>query len=108
PFDVVDVSGRKDAGGWAGAKVGDKKAWSELPLIIRHDVGAGAVIVTTVPHLLGQDERAHPALPYLLNGLTAGLLPVEVRLASGARPRGEVMYQLNKTNEGYVVTLVSC
>jgi len=108
PFDVVDVTWKKDARVLAWAKIGDKKAWSELPILIRHEVGAGAVIVSTVPHMLGQDERAHPALPYLMNGLTAGLLPVEVRLANGARPRGEIMYQLNKTNEGYLVTLVSC
>src|SRR5262249_19543090 len=79
-----------------------------LPLITRHQVGKGAVIVTLMPNLLGQDERAHPALAYLMNGLTAGLLPVEVRLANGARPRGEIMHQINKAKEGYLVTLVSC
>jgi hypothetical protein len=46
-------------------------------------------------------------LPYLLNGLTAKLLPVEVRLPDGRRPGGEVMYQVNRTKDGYLVLLVS-
>jgi hypothetical protein len=84
-------------------------AWAtpNVPLIIRHPVGPGAVIVTLAPRMLGQDERAHPALPYLMNGLTAGLLPVEVRLSDGSRPQGEIMYQLNKTKDGYLVALVN-
>src|SRR5262249_45566659 len=44
----------------------------KAPLITRQKVGEGAVIVTLCPRMLGQDERAHPALPYLMNGLTAG------------------------------------
>jgi hypothetical protein len=82
-------------------------AWATptVPLITRRQVGAGAVILTLVPRMLGQDERAHPALPYLMNGLTAGLLPVEVRLPDGARPGGEVMYQVNRTKDGYLVAL---
>jgi hypothetical protein len=87
-----------------GAKV---LAWAtpKLPLITRHQHGEGAVILTLVPRMLGQDERAHPALPYLMNGITAGLLPVEVRLPDGERPKGEVMYQVNRTKEGYLVAL---
>jgi hypothetical protein len=89
-----------------GAKV---LAWAapRLPLITRHAVGAGAVIVTLVPRMLGQDERAHPALPFLMNGLTGGLLPVEVRLPNGDRPRGEVLYQVNKTKDGYLIFLAN-
>jgi hypothetical protein len=82
-------------------------AGPKLPLITRHAVGAGAVIVTLCPHMLGQDERAHPALPYLMNGVTTGLLPVEVRLANGPKLRGEVMYQVNRTKDGYLVALVN-
>lgn len=100
PFEVaeVELAGAKPL---AWAAVGDKKA----PLITRHAVGAGAVIVTLVPHMIGQDERAHPALPYLMNGLTKDLLPIEVRLVDGSRPKGEIMYQLNKTKHGYLVAL---
>src|SRR5437763_8614358 len=48
-----------------GAKV---LAWAKpmVPLITRHQVGEGAVILTLCPHMLGLDERAHPALPYLM------------------------------------------
>lgn len=75
------------------------------PLITRHAVGEGAVILTLVPHMTGYDERAHPALPWLLNGLTEKLLPVEVTLADGRKPNGEIMYQLNKTTDGWLVSL---
>jgi hypothetical protein len=97
PFEVAQVD-------LAGAKV---LAWAdpEVPLITRHAVGAGAVIVTLVPHLIGLDERAHPSLPYLMNGLTDGLLPVQVRLADGRRPLGEVQYSVNRTKDGYLVAL---
>ena len=99
PFEVAQVQRQ-------GAKV---LAWAEgkLPLITRHAVGKGAVIVTLVPRLLGQDERAHPALPWLMNGLTDRLLPVEVRRADGKHLSGEVMYQVNRTRDGYLVLLVN-
>jgi hypothetical protein len=99
PFEVAGVK-------LDGAQV---LAWAtpKVPLITRHQVGAGAVLLTLVPRMLGQDERAHPALPYLMNGVTAGLLPVEVRLPNGERPQGEVMYQINKTKDGYLVLLVN-
>jgi hypothetical protein len=90
----------------AGASV---LAWAgeKHPLITRHTVGAGAVIVTLVPHLIGLEERAHPCVPYLMNGLTERLLPVAVRLPDGKRPRGEVMYQVNRTKDGYLVSLIN-
>ena len=52
-------------------------------------------------------RRAHPALPWLMNGVTAGLLPVELRKADGSRLDGEVMYQVNRTKDGYVVLLMN-
>jgi hypothetical protein len=99
PFEVTHVA---TAG--AQALAADEE---DVPLILHNRVGAGAVIVTLCPRMLGQDERAHPALPYLMNGLTAGLLPVEVRLANGSRPAGEIMYQLNRTKDGWLVALVN-
>jgi hypothetical protein len=91
PFDV------------AGVELKGAKALAEagrgLPLVTRHAVGKGAVLVTLAPRMLGQDERAHPALPWLMNCLTDGLLPVEVR--------GEVMYQVNKVRDGYLVMLMN-
>jgi hypothetical protein len=70
-------------------------------------VGPGAVIVVLVPHLIGRDERAHPCIPYLLNGLTEGLLPISVRLADGRRPQGEVAWQINRTRDGYLILLIN-
>jgi hypothetical protein len=77
------------------------------PLVTRHRVGAGSVIVTLVPRMIGLDERAHPALPWLMNGLTAGVLPVEVRMPVGSRPAGEILYLVNKTKDGYLVLLMN-
>jgi hypothetical protein len=99
PFELALVE-RKRASvlAWAGDK---------LPLIVRHAVGKGAVLVTLVPRMLGQDERAHPALPYLMNGLTDRLLPLEVRRSDGSALRGELMYQVNRTRDGYLILLVN-
>jgi hypothetical protein len=99
PFEVATV---KLAGATVPAWAGDK-----IPLIVRQAIGKGAVIVTLCPRMLGQDERAHPALPYLMNGLTDGLLPLEVCRADGSRLEGELMYQLNRTRDGYLVLLVN-
>jgi hypothetical protein len=99
PYDVAGVE-------LAGAKV---LAWAspKVPLIVRNAVGDGAVVVTLAPHMLGQDERAHPALPWLMNGVTAGLLPVEVRKADGSPLSGEIMYQVNRTKDDWLVLLVN-
>ena len=83
------------------------RATPELPLVTRNRVGDGAVIVTLVPRMIGQDERAHPALPSLMSDLVAGLLPVEVCRADGQRLDGELLYQVNQTAEGYVVLVMS-
>jgi hypothetical protein len=82
-------------------------AWAakDVPLITRHKVGEGAVILTLVPRMLGRDERAHPSLPYLVNGITHGLVPVEVRSANGERLSGEIMHQVNRTKDGWLVGL---
>src|SRR5207253_2682520 len=70
---------RVERGQLMGAEV---LAWAapNVPLVTRNKVGEGAVIYVLVPRGMGVDERAHPVLPYLMNGLTAGLLPVEVRM----------------------------
>ena len=81
-------------------------AKSGAPLVTRHAVGEGAVILTLVPHMIGLDERAHPVMAHLMNALTEGLLPFEVRTASG-RLQGELMYQVNKTKDGWLVLLLN-
>ena len=98
PFEVAAVE-------LAGAEVLVQAG--AVPLIARHKVGAGAVIVTLTPRMLGEDERAHPALPYLMNGIVAGLLPVEVCRPDGSPLQGELMYQVNRTRTGYLVLLVN-
>jgi hypothetical protein len=84
-------------------------AWATpgRPLVTRNQVGDGAVITVLVPRGLGLDERAHPVLPYLMNGLTQKLLPVEVRAANGKPLAGEILYQVNRTKDGYVVLLMN-
>jgi hypothetical protein len=82
---------------------GDKGA----PLVARNTVGDGAVVTILVPHGIGLDERAHPVLPRLADALTRGLAPVEVRLADGRRPGGEVLYQVNRTSAGWLVLLMN-
>ncbi len=81
-------------------------AWADVrrqPLLVRNAVGKGAVITVLVPRGLGLDERAHPVLPYLMNGLTRDLLPVSVELPAGR----EIQYQVNRTKDGYVVLLMN-
>ena len=99
PFDVAEVK-------LAGAAV-LATAGKDVPLVVRNTFGAGAVITVLVPHGLGLDERAHPVLPYLMNGLTTDLLPVSVETRDGKRPGGEIQYQVNRTKDGYVVLLMN-
>jgi hypothetical protein len=87
-------------------------AWSgdqTVPLMTRNAVGKGAIILTLVPHATGIDERPHPALPWLMSGLTQDLLPIDVRIgAKRARPTsGDVMYQINWTKDGWLVMLLN-
>ena len=42
-----------------------------------------------------------------MNGLTTGLAPIEIRMANGADTAGEIMYQVNKTKDGWLVLLVN-
>jgi hypothetical protein len=97
---------RVERGVLRGAEV---LAWAapNIPLVTRNKVGEGAVIDVLVPRGLGIDERAHPVLPYLMNGLTQGLLPVEVRTPEGQPLSGELLYQVNRTNDGHVVLLMN-
>ncbi len=77
------------------------------PLVTSHPLEQGKVITILVPRGLGLDERAHPVLPYLMNGLTRDLLPVSVELPDGKRPAGEIQYQVNRTRDGFVILLMN-
>lgn len=106
PFEIahVKLDGAK-ALAWINKKPGEASRVPIYPLISRNQVGQGAVITVHVPHGLGLDERAHPCLPVLMNALTEDLLPIQVRVNKDQRPRGEIMYALNKTKDGWLVSL---
>lgn len=97
---------RVERGVLQGAEV---LAWAakDVPLLVRNKVGEGAVITILVPGGIGDDERAHPVLPYLMNGLTRDLLPVSVTTADGKPLSGELQFQVNRTKDGYVVLLMN-
>lgn len=99
PYEVAEI---ELAGATALAQ-----ATPKAPLLTRHAVGAGAVLMVLAPRGLGLDERAHPVLPYLLNGLTAQLLPIAVTRADGTPLQGEVLWQVNETKDGYFVLLMN-
>jgi hypothetical protein len=42
-----------------------------------------------------------------MNGLTQDLLPIRVEMPNGKPPAGEVLYQVNRTKDGYVVLLMN-
>jgi len=67
------------------------------PVALVNDVGKGRVVLTTPSYLLGHDEVPMPYMARLLQEVTSGLLPVEVR--------GNVEYAVNLHPKGYVVML---
>jgi hypothetical protein len=63
------------------------------------DRGQGRLVYLAVPRGLGIDQSAHPVLPRLFAHLTRGLMPIEVR--------GDVNWLVNRTQTGWVVTLLN-
>jgi len=63
------------------------------------DRGQGRLVFLSLPRGLGIDQSAHPVLPRLFVHLTRGLMPVEVR--------GDVNWLVNRTETGWVVTLLN-
>ena len=63
------------------------------------DRGRGRLIYLSVPHGLGIDRRAVPAVPRLLAHLIRGLMPVEVE--------GDVEWLVNRTAQSWTVTLLN-
>ena len=60
-------------------------------------VGKGRVIFSTLPDLLGIDERMTPFAAHMLAHIFAGAMPIQVR--------GDVEYLVNRTANGWLVTL---
>ena len=77
----------------------------DTPLMLKNQYGEGSVITILVPHLTGMDQRAHPCLPYLMNLLTADIVPFQLFTQTKNKLSGEIMYQFNKTGNGWIVAL---
>lgn len=63
------------------------------------DRGQGRLVYLSVPHGLGIDRRAVPAVARLMAHLTRGLMPVEVS--------GDVEWLVNRMQGGWAVTLLN-
>jgi hypothetical protein len=69
------------------------------PLVTVNKVGGGRVVFCAVPDLLGLDERLTPAGAHLLAHLAADAVPVRIE--------GDVQRLVNRTERGWVVTLIN-
>jgi len=69
------------------------------PLVTVNKVGKGTVVFAALPDLLGVDERVTPFAAHMLAHVFADATPVQVR--------GDVEYLINRTETGWVVTLLN-
>jgi hypothetical protein len=69
------------------------------PLVTVNKVGKGSVIFAALPDLLGEDERVTPFVAHLLAHVFADATPVRVS--------GEVEYLINRSDDGWIVTLLN-
>lgn len=69
------------------------------PLVVVNKVGKGAVVLSLLPDLLGIDERVTPFAAHMLAHVFADATPVKVT--------GDVEYLINRTANGWVVTLLN-
>jgi hypothetical protein len=69
------------------------------PLVTVNKVGKGNVVFAALPDLLGVDERVTPFAAHMLAHVFADATPVQVR--------GDVEYLINRTDNGWVVTLLN-
>ncbi|MDQ2977325.1 MAG: hypothetical protein M3R69_18180 [Acidobacteriota bacterium] len=67
------------------------------PLVTVNKVGKGSIIFSTLPDLLGEDERITPFAAHMLAHVFADAMPIAVH--------GDVEYLVNRTETGWVVTL---
>lgn len=75
------------------------KAPSGDPLVTINRIEKGALVYCAVPDLLGLDERLVPLAAHLFAHLFPNASPVKVR--------GDVEYLINRTERGWVVTLIN-
>jgi len=69
------------------------------PLVTVNKVGKGNVVFAALPDLLGVDERITPFAAHMLAHVFADAAPVKVT--------GDVEYLINRTGNGWVVTLLN-
>ena len=69
------------------------------PIVTVNKVGKGSVVFAGVPDLLGEDERITPFAAHLLAHVFADAVPVKVT--------GDVEYLINRTANGWVVTMLN-
>jgi hypothetical protein len=69
------------------------------PLVTVNKIGKGAFVFCALPDLLGEDERVTPFAAHLLAHVFAEAAPVVVN--------GDFEYLLNRTAQGWIVTLIN-
>ena len=69
------------------------------PIVTVNKVGKGSVVFVGVPDLLGEDERITPFAAHVLAHVFADAVPVKVT--------GDVEYLINRTANGWVVTMLN-
>jgi hypothetical protein len=70
-----------------------------VPLVTVNKLGKGSVVFAALPDLLGEDERIAPFAAHMLAHVFADAAPVRVN--------GDVEYLINRTANGWVVTLLN-
>ena len=69
------------------------------PLVTVNKVGKGNIIVSSLPDLLGEDERLTPFAAHMLAHVFADATPIQVN--------GDVEYLVNRNDRGWVITLIN-
>ena len=69
------------------------------PLVTVNKVGKGNVVFSALPDLLGEDERMTPFAAHMLAHVFADATPLRVS--------GDVEYVINRSHDGWVVTLLN-
>jgi hypothetical protein len=69
------------------------------PLVTVNKVGKGSVVFAALPDLLGENERITPFAAHMLAHVFADAVPVKIS--------GDVEYLINRTANGWVVTLLN-
>lgn len=69
------------------------------PIVTVNRIGKGSVVFSAVPDLLGEDERITPFAAHMLAHVFADAVPLKVT--------GDVEYLINRTADGWVVTMLN-